>query len=87
MFINNNQKKYVEIVVNFFNNLKGYMSIDELNMLFECVNNNMDIKLNDKDCEICNEFIEMDDFIPICHYFENIIKKKQFDYDSQKINI
>lgn len=87
MFIYNNKRKYIENVVNFFNNLKGYMTIDELNMLFECVNDNIDIKLTDEDYNICNEFIEIDDYISICQYFENIINKKQIDYDNQIINI
>ena len=70
--IEKNQKNYVEVVINHYNNLKGSISQEELQTLYSCIYPNSKIKITLEDWATCNINVESNNSDKICDYLEKV---------------
>lgn len=70
--IEKKDKNYIEIIVNHYHNLKGSMSLEELQTVYSCIYPNSNTKLNKEDWAICNVNVENNNFQQVCEYLEKV---------------
>lgn len=62
----------MEVVVNHYNNLKGTISHEELQTLYNCIYPDSKIKLTKEDWAICSIDVESNNSDKICDYLEKV---------------
>lgn len=66
------QKNYIDVLVNYYTNLKGTISHGELQVLYSSIFPDSKIKLNKEDWAICSIDIENNNSQKVCEYLEKV---------------